>query len=372
MSRPQLLPPGVVPTKSTDLYSDVSDPFSWGLRPEQDHILTGPLPEDPSAIETLNVWFFDSARNIAFNIHPILQSGSMFAMVTVFLPDGRILRQRADEAALSDNPQIARSKHVELICDVPFRKWTYAIEDLPVWATDKEALVAGVITDETATTTVTLVAQATMVAPIYMQGGLLPEAAEAVAGEAGLWLAARLPAGMSSESYRFDQMFHAMGHLRFEGKSYDFDGYGLRGHVRGVRKLGGMAGHTWLAGVFPSGTAFGIQTFPRPDGGFFFSEGYVYKDGIMYPNRVLDAPRMSYDPDQGDYAIELACDQLGLTRIVGRDKRLFWWSMPAWGTTHAPRWGIDPEATMVMRQAVTEYTLDGETGYGMNERSGPR
>lgn len=257
-------------------------------------------------------------------------------------------------------------------CDQPFRRWTYSVTDLPVWTTTKEQLESGVITDETPTTTVSLNVEATMVAPVYMQGGLLPEAADAVAGEAGLWLAARIPAGMTKEAFRFDQMYHAAGSVTFEGTNYPIDGYGLRGHVRGVRVLGGMYGHTWLAGVFPSGTTFGIQTFPRPEGGFFFTEAYIYRNGVMYPNRVLDAPRMSYDPDQGDYAIELACDQLGLTRIIGRDRRLFWWSMPAWGVPQPPRWGVDPQAATVMRQAVTQYDLDGETGYGMNERSGPR
>lgn len=372
MNRSPLLPPGVAPTESMALYNDTSDPFAWGLRPDQDYLLTGPLPEDPAAFETMNVWMFDGPRDVAFNIHAIMRHGQMHAMVSVFLPDGRILRTRSDEAARFDDPARPQSRHVAYHCEQPFRAWTFTVTELPVWVTSKAQLDAGVITDETPTTTVSFAARATMVAPIYLQGGLLPEAAEAVRGEAGLWLAARLPSGMNPESFRFDQMHHSVGSVTFEGQTHAFDGYGLRGHVRGVRVLGGMHGHTWLAGVFPSGTAFEIQTFPRPEGGFFFTEAYVYKDGIMHPNRVVYAPTMNYDPDQGDFVVELACDGLGLTRIAGRDKRLFWWSMPAWGTVEPPRWGIDPKAELVMRQAAAEYTLDGETGWGMNERSGPR
>jgi hypothetical protein len=366
------LPPNVKPTTLALLYPDATDPFAWGLRPDQDHLLTGPLPEDPNAIETMNVWMFDGERNIAFNIHAMMQNGEMWAPVTVFLPDGRILRLRSDDPARFSDPRRPQSRHIAYLCEKPFRNWTFTITELPVWVTSKAVLDAGVVDDETPTTTVSLEARATMAAPVYMQGGLLPEAAAAVAGDAGLWLAARLPSGMTPEAFRFDQMFRAEGAIVFEGKTYEFNGYGLRGHVRGVRTMGGMYGHTWLAGAFPSGTAFGIQTFPRPEGGFFFTEGYVYKDGVMHPNRVIYAPPMSYDPDQGEYCIELACDELGLTRITGRDKRLFWWSMPAWGAAQPPRWGIAPEAQTVMRQAVTEYRLDGETGYGMNERSGLR
>lgn len=372
MSHNKLLPPGVKPTESMKLYTDTSDPFTWGLRPEQDYVLTGPLPEDANAQETLNVWFYDPEKNIGINIHTMMQNGKMFAPVTVFLPDGRILRLRSDEPAQFTDPQRPHSKHINFHCEQAFHHWVYEINNLPVWITNKAELDSGVVEDKTPSHTVSLKIDANMAAPVYLQGGLLPEAAEAIKGEAGLWLAARIPAGTTPEAFRFDQMFRGSGTLSFEGETWEFNGYGLRGHVRGVRTLGGMYGHTWLGGIFPSGTAFGIQTFPRPGGGFFFSEAYVYKDGVMYPSRVIHAPKMSFDPDQGDYVIELANDQLGLVRITGRDKRLFWWSMPAWGSGQMPRWGIDPEATTVMRQAVTEYELDGEIGYGMNERSGER
>jgi hypothetical protein len=372
MSPYKLLPEGVAPTASCRLYTDTTDPFGWGLRPEQDYLLTGPLPEDPVAFEAMNVWFFDGERNIGFNIHATMQHGEMRAPVTIFLPDGRILRIRTDEPAKFTDPKRPHSTHVAYECIKPFRNWTFSIEYLPVWVTSKVELDAGVVADKSPSTSVTLKAKAVMVAPVYMQGTMLREAADAVKGEAGLWLAARLPLGMTPESFRFDQMFRAVGEVAFEGRTYQFNGYGLRGHVRGVRIMQGMYAHTWMAGAFPSGAAFGIQTFPRPEGGYFFTEAYIYKNGVMYPNRVIYAPLMSYDPDQGDYVIELACDQLGLSRIVGRDKRLFWWSMPAWGTAQPPRWGIDPAATTVMRQATAKYLLDDEIGYGMNERSGPR
>lgn len=372
MPKSKLLPEGVEPTASCRLYTDTTDPFGWGLRPEQDYLLTGPLPEDPAAFETINVWCFDGERNIGFNIHTIMQHGEMRAPVTIFLPDGRILRIRTDQPATFTDPRRPHSTHVALECNNPFRDWTFSIQDMPVWVTSKAELDAGVVADKVPDTTVSLTAHAVMVAPVYMQGTMLPEAADAVRGEAGLWLAARIPSGMTPEAFRFDQMFRAEGEVVFEGITYPFSGYGLRGHVRGVRIMQGMYAHTWLAGAFPGGTAFGIQTFPRPEGGFYFTEAYVYKNGVMYPNRVIYAPLMSYNPDQGDYVIELACDQLGLTRIVGRDKRLFWWSMPDWGSTLPPRWGIDPAAKTVMRQATAEYHLDGEIGYGMNERSGPR
>lgn len=370
MTGQRLLHPASLPTTVARQYTDLREPFASGLRPEQDHLLTGLLPEDGEARETMNVWFYDGQRDIGFNIHAGMFDGEMAAPVTMFLPGGRILRIRSDQPAKFGDGSRPHSLRVSYTCEQPFRAWRFAIDALPVWETSDGQLAAGTIADETPTTTVSLSASAEMVSPAYLQGAMLPEAAAEIAGEPGLWFACRVRAGLTPEAFRYDQMFHATGTITFEGVEYPFDGYGLRGHVRGVRALGKMAGHTWLAGAFPSGTAFAIQTFPRPEGGYFFSEGYLFRDGMVYPNRVIHAPRFNPDADEPGFVVELACDQLGLTRIEGRDRRLFWWSMAKWGDGQPPRWGFDPAAGMVMRQGVTEYRLDGETGYGMCERSG--
>jgi hypothetical protein len=373
MSKASLLPVGVHGTKSTALYPDTSDPFSFGLRPDQDHLLLGPHPEDPMAAETMNVWVHDGDRNTGFNIHAQMQNGEMRAPVTVFLPDGRILRIRTDTPAAFTDPARPHTQHVRYACEQPFRKWRFEIDDLPVWVTNKDELSNGVVADETPTTKVSIVAEATMLSPAWLQGTLLAEAYEAVAETpAGIWIAARVQSGMTSEAFRFEQAIVAEGEIRFEGETFPFKGYGLRGHVRGTRIMGGMDGHTWLSGATPGGTAFGLLSFPRPEGGFHFSEAFLFRNGVLYPSRARYAPPMSYDPDQGEYVIELVNDQLGLTRITGRDERLFWWSMAAWGSQQAPRWGLAPDAQMVMRQALARFEIDGETAFGMNERSGPR
>jgi len=368
-----LLPSGTAKTELAKIYPHTDDSYSWGLRPEQDYLMTAPHPEEAQAIETLNVWFYDAKQNLGVNIHPqrILNGQILAIMVTVFLPDGRILRSNGDEAVQFTDPKRPQSKHVRFYCEKPFHQWTYSLDNLPMWETNKQELEAGAVAEKPAITHVSLELNGLMQSPIYMQGGLLPEAAEAIKGEAGLWFAARFEKGISSEAFRFEQIFSATGSLNVSGKTYPLEGCGLRGHVRGTRILGGMYGHTWTGGMFANGTAFGVQIFPRPEGGFFFSEAYIYKNGVMYPNRVVYAPPMSCDPNQGDYVIELACDELGLSRIIGRDQQVFWWSLSQWGSDQPIRWGIDPQASTVMRQATAEFRFDGEVGYGMCERSGP-
>lgn len=168
----------------------------------------------------------------------------MYAPVTVFLPDGRILRLRSDESAAFTDPQRPQSRHVQYFCEKPFRNWTYAINELPVWVTSKEELGAGVVADKLPTTTVSLEARATMMAPVYRQGGLLPEAADAIEGEAGLWLAARLPGGMTPEAFRFDHMNERSGPRSQVARSFP--------NMRGFSQFGRPARHALMG---PAGWA---------------------------------------------------------------------------------------------------------------------
>jgi hypothetical protein len=227
--------------------------------------------------------------------------------------------------------------------------------------------------DETPTTKVSLHVEAEMVAPIWLQGAFLEEARQAIAESVvGDWFGARITSGMTPEAFRYDQCMKGEGEIVFEGKTYPFSGYGLHGHVRGTRVMGGMMGHTWMGGAGPGGAAFGVSCFPRPEGGFFYSEAFLFKDGVLYPARAQYAPPVSHDPGEGEYYLELVCDQLGLTRIACQNHRDFWWSMPAWGSGQAPRWGIAPEGGMVMRQGLASYKIGAAAAYGFSERSGER
>ncbi|MBQ0772329.1 MAG: hypothetical protein KBT59_10815, partial [Sphingomonadales bacterium] len=68
----------------------------------------------------------------------------------------------------------------------------------------------------------------------------------------------------------------------------------------------------------------------------------------------------------------LASDELGLVDISGEDVRAFYWSMEDWGAnaTSPPAYGNDPDAGVLMKQALARYQWDDEIGYGLNERSG--
>jgi hypothetical protein len=216
-----------------------------------------------------------------------------------------------------------------------------------------------------------------MVAPAWIQGSLLPEAAEAMKARVGLWIAGRLNAGLSPVSFRYDQALAASGTITVGSERFEFSGYGLRGHVRGVRKMDGFASHTWMGAVFPAnGRAFGLQCHRGHGGagGYEFSESYVYQDGVLYPTRVIYAPPLSRNDPHATFDVQLACDELGLVHLRGHDTHVLWTSMGPLGLgqpagTVPARKGLLPDAPTAMSQAVARYDWAGDPGYGMNERS---
>jgi len=357
---------------------DVAETFNTaGLAPEDDLALTGPHPEDPEASETFAVWLYDGERDLGMTlrIHP--DRGIASGWATLFLPGGRIVNAEPEQAPF-DRPDQPETEHVKYRCVEPFRRWTYRLVDLPVAETTDEAMASGEVVWGEPTTTVSLELDGTTVAPAWIQGSLLPEAAKAMEQRVGLWIAGRLNAGMSRTAFRYDQALSARGTVRVGDETFEFHGHGLRGHVRGVRRLDGFKSHTWVGAVFPaSGRAVGLQCHIGHDtpGGYEFSESYVYQDGQLHATRAIYAPPVSRDDPHAPFVIEVACDALGLTRITGHDARVQWISMGALGLgTPAPdtmrRLGRVADAPTAMSQAVSCFDWDGDPGYGVVERSG--
>ena len=371
---------GVAAAPGLSRATEAADPFACGLAPADDLALTGPLPEDPKAVETYNVWLHDADRGTGVNLHPYLQNGVMTAMATFFLPDGRILRAH-DKPGTFTSPSDPHGATIQYHCDRPFHGWSYQAKDLPVFVTTVEQQKAGVAPVEVATTKLSFEIKARTRAPIWMQGVLLPEAKQEIHGLPGKWMGNMLSNGPSPLARRYDQALSGEGVISFEGKQYPLSGHGLRGHVRGVRVMDGMEGHTWIGAVFESGMCVGIQCYPRVDGGYHYSEAYIYKDGEVHPNRVIYVSRLNRNPHKDAFVAELACDALGLTRITGEDHQALWWAMAAWGGARAAgdpldrrpgryAYGADPTAPMLMKQALATFDCNGERGVGMQERSG--
>ncbi len=236
----------------------------------------------------------------------------------------------------------------------------------------------------TTTAKVSLSLDATTVTPVWIQGTLLPEAQEAMRDFPGFWIAGRVNAGLVPSAFRYDQALSATGTITVDGESRSFVGHGLRGHVRGVRKMYHFRSHAWMEAVFPdSGLAFGIQAHCSDvygGQGYAFSEAFIWKDGKVYPNRIVYAPRIASEDPYAEFLIELACDELGLTRITGHDTRVSWFTMGTRGLggvsgqpmAEEQTMGLGrlPNAATLMSQSLAAFELDGVRGSGFTERSG--
>lgn len=356
--------------------TSTTTPLYGPFEPDDDLALTGPLPQDPAALETFNVWLYDGHADIAFNLHNYAQHGEFRSVVTAFLPDGSVLRGQGEPGRFTD-PWRPGNDTVTVTVVEPFARWNWDVVNLPAWRkaeADLDRPDAGVAESSLPmTSTISLHADAEVAAPPWDWGWLLTEAKQATNGKVGLWIANRLTDGRAEGvSFRYDQAVRASGTLMVDGQQYAFDGVGVRGHVRGVRVMGGFGTHNWMEAVFPSGLALGVNVMFRPDGGYFSNEGYVYSDGVFHPSRVRWATAL--DPasaDRAEFVIELVNDALGLTRITGTDRRALWRSFgTALSHSHELTYGRDLNQPRLMCQAVAEYRHEDEVGYGLDERSG--
>jgi probable F420-dependent oxidoreductase len=230
----------------------------------------------------------------------------------VVLPGGKVYRARDSGQTLpaldaEGRPAILGAGPLAFRCVEPFRTWTATFNGTAA-QTSTQALIAA----EPPGPRVEIEFQVTaaMAVPPWIQGSLLPEAAE------------RLKSSVEGDLMggpRYEQLFRARGTLRVDGEKHVFSGSGLRIRRQGVRRLGGFWGHCWQSALFPSGRAFGYIAYPpRPDGEPTFNEGYLFDgDGPLIPARVVQAPWLtSLVPDGEDVSVVFETAR-GQTRIEG-------------------------------------------------------
>ena len=359
-----------------------ADLWSANLTPEQDYLLTGPHPDDPEVGETMAVWLNDPDQDIGVELRLHAKDGVAEGRATVYWTDGRILQAAPNSKQITrgDAPE---AENLKYRCVEPYRRWEYRIDEWNLFVNTDEEHNAGTVAPTT-TAKVSLNLDATTVTPVWIQGTLLPEAQEAMRGFPGFWIAGRVNAGLVPSAVRYDQALSATGDITVDGEIRSFVGHGLRGHVRGVRKMDHFRSHAWMEAVFPdSGMAFGIQAHCSDvygGQGYAFSEAFIWKDGRVYPNRIIYAPRIAGEDPYAEFLIELACDELGLTRITGHDTRVSWFTMGTHGLggvsgqpmAEEQTMGLGrlPNAATLMSQSLAVFELDGVRGSGFTERSG--
>ena len=335
------------------------DEAAWrgGLAEHYDYMLAE-KPSDPAMRESASVWVYEENGEFAFPRNGLEAIGANWANhrcdVNFATRDGRALFDVQMDAVSHSpigpegKPTILGSGGLQFECIEPYRRWKVRYEGTPI-DTTSAAMAAGTV-DPERRTSLRYELDLTMVAPAWVQDNT-PEAL------ARMTERERADAGSMGFGYRMEQQFRGQGTLWLDGQERRFNCLGNRIHRQSVRPLDAFRGHCWQTAVFPDGRAFGYIAYPPAEDGSTYNEGYVYQDGQWYPAVATTIPWLAEMSDGQDTSLELE-SALGRTRIEGV------------GCFNTYKIGKEGElAGFALNQGGGKYTWDGQTAYGMIERS---
>ncbi len=315
-------------------------------------------PENPEMRDSVSMWVCGDRGELALprvGIEAVAAQWETHDLqVNVVFPDGRVYRLREAGKTLpavddDGRPAILGAGPLAFRCVAPFRTWTMTFKGVAE-QTSTRALIAAEAGGPPAD--VEFHVEATMAAPPWIQGSLLPEAARQLASSVE---------GDLMGGPRYEQLFRARGRLRAGDEEHAFTGTGLRIRRQGVRRLSAFWGHCWQSALFPSGRGFGYIAYPpRADGEPTFNEGYLFDgDGPLIPARVVQAPWLTTLRPAGEDVSVVFESARGRTRIEGTT------AMSTFDLFKRPELPDFP----VLCQGAVRYRWDGEETYGMLERS---
>ncbi len=338
----------------------MSDTTTWtgGLATEDDYFLAE-APEFSWLREGASFWIFDDEGRFAiprFGVEAEPHSWENRRYQSNFtLPGGRVLFD--DGAApmhpvMDDcgNPAILGAGPITMRCVEPWRRWLVGY-DGDVFDTDLKSQIGGTARNA-ARIPLRYQIELEMAVPAYLQD-CSPEAfVKRGTGEKRDSLSVGL-------GWRIEQLFRGKGWYELEGRREVFTCSGMRVKRRSVRTDGlFLRGHCWQTAVFPDGRAFGYLAYPPHDDGHApWNYGFVYQDGKMHHGKAAVMPWLKVaDENSQDVSLEIETE-LGTTRIAGETM------LSTMRVARTDLFGLS------LQQTGARYSWDGQTAYGMLERS---
>jgi prepilin-type processing-associated H-X9-DG protein len=333
--------------------------LSGGLAAEKDLVLPG-KPQDPEMRESVSVWLYEENGEFAMPRTGIEAEASSWEdrrlQANFAFADGRVLngagRGLAPSAIGPDGrPTVIGAGALVFRCIEPFRRWTVTFDGPALDGQISEQIDGSFKSKQPRPTQVRLEAEMTMATPAWVQ--------EVSGDTANMTETEAANAQAMGLGYRMEHHFRARGVLEIDGRKRDFNGTGTRIHRQSVRRLEGFSGHCWLSALFPDGRAFGCLAYPPRPGSseYSYNDAVIYQGGKLIPARILKAPFLRRLVARGDdVSVELQ-SELGVTRIQG--------------VTALNTFRIDnPDmGGLNLQQGGALYTWDGQSAYGMVERS---
>ena len=247
-------------------------------------------------------------------------------------------------------PTVLGAGPLSFRCIEPFRKWVTRWDGMVLDGTVDQQIANTL--DESTRIPIKFDIELTMAGPAWVQDNSPEKVAQMSEADA-------IEAGSMGIGWRFEQLVRGEGQFTFDGKTHDFKLTGLRIKRQSVRPMAGFRGHCWQSAIFPDGRGFGYIAYPTREDGYAFNEAYLYVDGKMYPAKATKIPWLRRIVGEGD-DVSLELDsELGTTRIGGLTALSLF------------RVGNPDIGGLNLQQGGVKYDWDGQTAYGMIERSSP-
>ncbi len=329
-----------------------------GLTPEHD-LVFAQCPDNPEMRESTSVWLYEENGKFAFPRTGIEAVGdswdSRHIQVNIAFPGGRVLNGGVTGAPAHSpfdsegHPTILGAGPLAYQCIKPFFKWrmTYDGSARDGTSTDQ---IKGTY-PKTPTMPVKFDVELDMVTPAWVHDYSPEKVAKMSRAEA-------ISAGNMGLGWRYEHLFRATGTFEVDGVVQEFKGTGVHVKRQSVRPMAGFHGHFWQSAVFPDGRAFGLNTYPPDENGFAFNDAYIFQDGKMHRAKVVgDVPWLRRLIGEGeDVSVQLE-SELGITKIA---------AVSAFSTFRPNNPGVNG---LNLSQAGALFTWDGQSAYGMMERS---
>ncbi len=331
--------------------------LTGGLAPEKDLVFPG-RPDDPDMRESASVWLYEENGAFGFPRMGIEAEASSWEdrrlQAAFTFPGGRALngagRGAAPPAIDEDGkPTILGAGPLTFRCIEPFRRWTMTYDGSALDGDVNEQIYGGY--GARGATPIRLHVDMTMVTPAWVQQTSLDDP--------NMSQVEKDNAAAMGIGYRFEHHCRATGVYEIDGRTYEFKGVGNRIHRQSVRKLEGFFGHCWLSAVFPNSDAFGSLAYP-PRGAseaYSYNDAVIFKDGRLYPARILNAPFLKRGMPAGDEMVLELQSELGRTVIEGTT------------ALNTFRVGNPDIGGLNLQQGGALFRWGDQTAYGMVERS---
>jgi hypothetical protein len=337
-----------------------SPDFASGLPDEADLFLAQPHPFN-WVREGTSFWLYEENGEFAIprfgvDAEPKTWENRRYQANFAF-PDGRVLfeaglgpmRQTIDEKGV---PSILGGGPMSFRCLEPFKRWRVTFDGEVVDSTVADQ-IAGTV-DRSRRAPLRYDIELTTAAPAFLQDVNPADFSTWGKGEQRDALSVGL--GM-----RLEQSMQGEGEITVDGETRRFRAVGMRVKRRSVRTDAlFLRGHCWQSAVFPDGRAFGFLAYPpHADGYEAWNRGFVYVDGRMHAARAMNIPWLR-DLEAKDEAVDVELhSDLGVTRIAART------GLNTFQAASPGMWNMD------LQQGGALYAWDGQSAWGMIERSWP-